>query len=74
VINLTAGVSNVINNSTQVINTLTAIPVIIGPYCTTPGDLIKLEINCADSNFYYRVTAMAGINFRNNFISIEQLQ
>lgn len=74
VVNLTAGVENVINNSTQVINTLTTIPVVIGPYCTTPGDLIKLEINCASSNFYYRVTAMVGIDFKNNFISIEQLQ
>jgi len=45
----------------------------VGPYSKQVGDMSTLIINSFDGNFCYRVTAMTGENFSNNFISIEQL-
>jgi hypothetical protein len=52
---------------------LTANLELIGPTSKTPGDCATLIINSVDENFCYRITAMTGVNFSNNFISIEQL-
>jgi hypothetical protein len=45
----------------------------VGPISFDPGDTITMIISSVGANFSYRVTAMTGVNFTNNFVSIEQL-
>jgi len=52
---------------------LTATLYPVGPTSISAGDNSTLIISSVDSNFCYRVTALTGNNFENNFISIEQL-
>jgi hypothetical protein len=81
---LSGKLSNVIYNMTSNYNgqtniisgtwiELTANLELIGPTSKIPGDSATLIINSVDENFCYRITAMTGRNFLNNFISIEQL-
>jgi hypothetical protein len=73
VYNLTSCNNNTISVESNFLTQMTATLNSIGPYSSNAGDSATLIISSASAKFSYRVTAMTGNNFSNNFISIEKL-
>jgi hypothetical protein len=73
VYNLTSVNNGAISVESNFLTQMTATLNSIGPYSSNAGDSATLIISSASAKFSYRVTAMTGNNFANNFISIEKL-